>query len=72
MNMNRSSAAANQERAVQVLSGWMMLLVVIGICVLDAAIVLTDSMHGPFVALFVLSAIFQRVFNSGLLHSAAE
>jgi regulator of protease activity HflC (stomatin/prohibitin superfamily) len=58
MNMNRSSAAANQERAVQVFSGWMMVCVVIAICVVDAAIVLTDSMHGPFVALFVLSVIF--------------
>jgi regulator of protease activity HflC (stomatin/prohibitin superfamily) len=58
MNMNRSSAAANQERAVQVFSGWMMVFVVIAICVVATAIVLTDSMHGPFVALFVLSVIF--------------
>jgi len=60
--MSSLQATLNRERAVRVLSGWMMLGLVLAVLAVDAGLVVARALQGPMIAFFILSLLFTAVF----------
>ena len=63
--MSTLQATANRERVVQVVNGWMMLVLLLAILAVDIGLVAARALHGPAVLVFVLSLIAAVFIASG-------